>query len=884
MRHHVVVGYVVVCSFVVAGIVSVSGHSAAAASPPVGFTETTIATNIQNPVGMEVDPDGRLFVLAGNSRRIELFDDSGYLGIFLPLPQAANLGSGLLGLAFAPDFASSGDVYVSYVTNPTVVSGPQRFRLSRFASDGDVADPGSETVLFEVVDIDPTQQQHQGGDIGFGPDGKLYWALGDRVKGTLVSQSSNSLFGKVLRLDPDGGIPSDNPFYDSLQGEFRAIYGNGLRNPYRMERHPSTGELYMSEVGPTDWEEIDQVERGANYGWPLVSGVVGNPAYTDPIHAYPHDPDGCAITGGSFYEADVQPFPAEYRGDFFYGDHCFGWIAHLDMTTGEDTRFMTGADRLVEVKVNPRTGALYYLDREYAGDTVGNSGGIGRIDFAGSSTELTITRQPADVSAAVGEHVTFDVQASGRAPLGYQWYDGAAAPVGENSSVLDLGAVQASDDGAQFYVVVTDADGAQLTSDSATLTVSANTAPVPVITAPDTALRYIAGQRYVFAGSATDAEDGALSPAALSWDIVFHHGVHTHPFISDLAGVDAGTFDIPANDETDPDVYFRISLTATDSDGSSRTVYQDVLPLHVQITLDADPSSLPVLLDGAPVTTPATFTAVAGVARTLEAPGQQSLGGGAFAFAGWSDGGGRQHQITTPTQDTTFTAVYEPVLTDLPPTVSVQAPTGGSSVAAPATISGTATDDLGVTGVQVIIKRAGTSQYWNGTTFVSGWRALDAAVVAPGDRSANWSLGFSPPSTTAVRITVRAIDSGGQRSANVSRNATITVGTVGTAPTITLDSPSHRATSANPVSFAGTVSDDGLSTVTMIIKRRGTSQYWNGTAWQSGWTQVPVDEVTGGAWSYTMSLPTPVDVVAFARATGLGGLRSQTAKVVVFVV
>ena len=348
------------CSLVVGALVAVllitSTTTAQAQTLPAQFAENAVATNIQNPVGMEIADDGRLFVIAGNVRRIEIYDDNGYVNEFLRLEQAYRLGSGLLGLEFAPDFATSGDVFVAYITNTDFVSGPQRFRLSKFSSDGTTADPASEVVLFEVDDINPEQPLHQGGDIGIGADGKLYWALGDRVRGSSVAQPFDTHFGKLLRLNLDGTIPTDNVNYDSFSGDLRAVIANGLRNPFRMESRPSTGELFISDVGRLTWEELNRAEQGANYGWPVVEGIVNDPLFTDPTFAYNHSPDGCAITGGAFYEPAVTQFPSEFHGDFFYGDHCFGWIAHFDPVTGTDTRFLSGANRLVEIKINPQTG------------------------------------------------------------------------------------------------------------------------------------------------------------------------------------------------------------------------------------------------------------------------------------------------------------------------------------------------------------------------------------------------------------------------------------------------------------------------------------------------------------------------------------------------
>ena len=214
---------------------------------PPNFLETAVATDIAGPIGMEFSPDGRLFVLGGGERRIEVYDEEGggRLGVFITLPQALRVGSGLLGLEFSPDFMTSGDVYIAYITNPSYLldDEPQRFRLSKFSSNGSIADPDSEVVLFEVIDPRPDQTLHQGGDIAIGGDGKIYWALGDRAQGMVVSQPLDSLFGKLLRLNVDGTIPTDNPFYDDLEGDFRAIYARmacEIHSEWRDSFQPAT--------------------------------------------------------------------------------------------------------------------------------------------------------------------------------------------------------------------------------------------------------------------------------------------------------------------------------------------------------------------------------------------------------------------------------------------------------------------------------------------------------------------------------------------------------------------------------------------------------------------------------------------------------------------
>ncbi len=116
---------------------------------------------------------------------------------------------------------------------------------------------------------------HQGGAIHFGKDGKLYLALGEQTAGA-PAQAMDSLLGKLLRINPDGSIPEDNPFYRKAQGKYRAIWALGLRNPFTFAVQPETGRIFINDVGQSAWEEIDEGFPGANYGWPASEGLTSD--------------------------------------------------------------------------------------------------------------------------------------------------------------------------------------------------------------------------------------------------------------------------------------------------------------------------------------------------------------------------------------------------------------------------------------------------------------------------------------------------------------------------------------------------------------------------------------------------------------------------------
>ncbi len=183
----------------------------------------------------------------------------------------------------------------------------------------------------------------------------------------------NNLFGKVLRINADLSIPSDNPFYSETTGNNRAIYARGFRNPFSLAVEPaeSGDRIYINDVGEQTWEEIDELKPGANYGWPRYEGFQGGARFTKPVFAYRHDAlpntppatSGCAITAGTFYPSAgaSATFPQEYRGDYFFADLCNGWIRSYDPQTGSASGFATGTRSPVDLKVGP-DGGLYYLE------------------------------------------------------------------------------------------------------------------------------------------------------------------------------------------------------------------------------------------------------------------------------------------------------------------------------------------------------------------------------------------------------------------------------------------------------------------------------------------------------------------------------------------
>ena len=351
------------------------------------YTWKLVATGFESPVDIQFPPDdsGRMFVVE-QPGRIRVAAASGLATApFLDITDRVNSRGneqGLLGLAFHPWFAENSVFFVNYTDNGNhnVIA---RFRRS---GDPNFADPSSETVL---VSIDDPFPNHNGGVLAFGPDGYLYAGMGDGGSGgdPLGSgQNTGSLLGKILRLDVDGGepyaIPRDNPFAPS--GGRPEVWAYGLRNPWRMSFDPSTGDLYIGDVGQGTWEEVDLLPAGApggaNFGWNYREGAhafAGSaPAATrfiDPISEYNHSEGGCSITGGYVYRGRMP----EWNGIYLYGDFCTGKLwgllrrqgANLGAPWETDLLYETessittfGQDTEGEVYLADRSGAVYRLE------------------------------------------------------------------------------------------------------------------------------------------------------------------------------------------------------------------------------------------------------------------------------------------------------------------------------------------------------------------------------------------------------------------------------------------------------------------------------------------------------------------------------------------
>lgn len=326
---------------------------------PPGFTVSVVATGLTGATALEAAPDGRVFVCEQTGTLRVVKGDKLLPEPFVRLPVDRSWERGLIGVTVAPGFPAVPHVYVC-----SVAARPYpHHRVSRCTAAGDVAAAGSEVVLLEGDDQTRlggnVPNGHQGGALHFGTDGKLYVAIGEQTAET-SAQRLDSLLGKILRLNPDGIIPADNPFVGQTTGKYRAVWALGLRNPFTFAVQPGTGRVWANDVGASKADEVNEIVKGGNYGWPLAEGPTADPRFRGPVHSYP----AASISGAAFAPADL-PWPPAYRGRYFFMDFVHGWVRTLDPDRPGDKPqpFAEGFRRPVDLRFAP-DGSLYVLVRD----------------------------------------------------------------------------------------------------------------------------------------------------------------------------------------------------------------------------------------------------------------------------------------------------------------------------------------------------------------------------------------------------------------------------------------------------------------------------------------------------------------------------------------
>ncbi len=300
--------------------------------PPTGDLQLqSVLSGLNFPVGLALAPDGRVFFNERLTGKIRIINPQWQLvpTEFCQISVATNGEQGLLGLTLDPVFAQNHFVYVYYTA-----SGATKNRVVRYTESS-----GSCTNETPILDDLPVSGNHNGGIIQFGPDGKLYVVIGD-VQNQANSQSLTSLAGKILRVNPDGSAPNDNPFFSNTNANAKKVFSLGHRNSYGFTFHSHTGHLWETENGPGDNDEINRAVAGGNYGWPTVGGIANNPSFLNPILAYTPT---IAPTGIISIPENSSVYPVAYRNNLLFVDFNGGKIRRVVLSGADLTQLGTSS-------------------------------------------------------------------------------------------------------------------------------------------------------------------------------------------------------------------------------------------------------------------------------------------------------------------------------------------------------------------------------------------------------------------------------------------------------------------------------------------------------------------------------------------------------------
>jgi glucose/arabinose dehydrogenase/PKD repeat protein/fibronectin type 3 domain-containing protein len=626
------------------------------------FHNEILATGFELPTAMKFLPNGRLLVteLQGKIKVVgppyttpepELFGEITNIGAF-------GVQQGIYDLALDPDFETNHYYYVFYTAGT-----PNLDRLSRFTANatntGTV--PGSEIILYE----DPfgTNAEHHGGGITFANDGRILFTTGEHFDPP-KAQDLTTPKGKIHRINRDGSVPTDNPFFDGDGPNWDSIWAYGLRNPFRAYYDAPTGRMFIGDVGGnvgSSNEELNLGAEGADYGWPDYEGPCPAPC-TPPIYDYEHNGRDAAIVGGFVYHG--TQFPSSMRGDYFFADYAQNWIRRMTFDANGNVtgvhNFEPASDELdgpagdVVYLTEGPDGSLYYLDLGYS-DITGLYGvsKLRRIRYLQSNQAPVAVASADPVSGSTPLEVSFSSAGSEDPegePVSYSWDfgDGAVSEAANPTHTYSQAGL--------YTVRLTVSDGVSSTF-STPLTITAGGSPEPTITGPADGDTFRAGDVIDFSGDAADPDDGTLPASAFRWNVDFLHDGHVHPGTA-VNDVTSGSFTIPTSGhDFSGNTRYRITLTVTDSTGlsSSRTV--TVWPEKVNLPFSTTPSGLTLYVDGIAKQAPFVLDTLVGFRHTIEARNQSSENE-SLSFDSWSDGGAQRHDISASATDRPYAASY----------------------------------------------------------------------------------------------------------------------------------------------------------------------------------------------------------------------------------
>jgi glucose/arabinose dehydrogenase len=636
-------------------------------SLPSDLDRTTVVSGLTEPTDFRIltvhdgDTIDRIFI-AEKAGAIKVYDPAtGSVTTLTVLGTTTGGERGLAGIEIHPDFWHTGTdgyhtIYAAY-TSDRNFDTLARLRLS----DDLISVVGPPKVLIESTEL--ANNFHHGGELAFDPKGEyLYWSVGENTT-PANAQNLGNIHGKVLRLNPDGTVPSDNPFVKEPKA-VGYIYAFGFRNPFRFTFTP-TGQLLVADVGEADWEELNLVTKGSNYGWPGEEGACTDCATVNPIYQYHHSgppTNTGAITAVAVYDGDS--FPDSYQNTVFIADYSLGWIKTLKFDKEytsliSSQTFWGNAGATVKLSQGP-DGNLYQLTI-YPGELSVISPSDGnRAPTAVIGATQTNT---ANKSLEVGFTGSNSTDPDGD-DLTYLWNFGDGTTSTEKSPTRTFSTAGAF---STYAVTLTVSDGAKTSKATQTITVG-STPPTATIEMVDDKITYNAGDTLTFKvadDSGLDPEDGPLPASAYKWTVVFHHNEHTHPFVDNIDGP-TGTITVPRSRDQLASTFYRITLTVTDSSGLKTTTSVDVHPNTVDFSVNASNPGAAFTIDGTRQVGSFSEKAVVGVQYVVDAPSTQSINGSPWIFGSWSDGQPQSHTITVPANNAGYSVSFLPAPALLP--------------------------------------------------------------------------------------------------------------------------------------------------------------------------------------------------------------------------
>ena len=741
----------------------------AAADPalPPGFQDEVVFGGLNKPTAVRFAPNGMVFVAEKNGK-IEVYEDledeTPELFKNLTVETYDHGDRGLLGLAIDPEFPTKPYVYALFTydhilgeeapppkwgtgegdscpvvpeneADDCVVSG----RLVRYTAkvEGLHAVANGEKAL---IPEDWCQQfsSHSIGDLRFGPEGALYAGGGDgasftsadfgqlgnppnpcgdppKAGGSLRAQDlitpeteedPTGLNGTIIRIDPETGEGwPTNPLAGSASANERRIVGLGFRNPFRFALDPKTGEMYVGNVGSSEFEEIDRFDPTSgkifNSGWPCYEGgdkqfqfktlelPICEQLYkepervTKPLFYYSHRQaiapgDECSYAAGSAIAGPViydgEEFPAKYEGALFFSDAVRGCF--YVMPVGTDGRpdpaeiepFMTGGSLYpgVDIEEGP-DGSLYYASLFGEGFS---KGAIHRITYAPGAPSAKLSAD-AQFSKEVEHEFHLDASESSDPTdeaLSFEWdLDGNGSFETKGGETKTVKYTEAKN----VVVAVRVEDGEGLTNTAKLTLYPGDTPPVPTIKEPSPSYLWGVGDQIHLAGSAINSEGKAVEPLFMQWSTRILHcpngpeNCHAHP-LQDFPGVLSANLIAPEHDYPS---YIEITLSASDKRGLSASKTIKLSPRVFTVHFASSPSGIPITAGLVSQATPFEVPSVEGSQLVIAAPETAELGGKTYAFQSWSDGGAPIHTIVAkglPLYTATYTTP-EPLPPPPPP-------------------------------------------------------------------------------------------------------------------------------------------------------------------------------------------------------------------------